>query len=123
MRTPTLVVLVALAGWMPSASIADTPETSAARPAATSTDAEPETAKAAETAKEKRAFKPPAGFKARIHDWGVVYCRKMPVLGSRFPKQVCMSEAQLKEHMAANDSMRRDKDQASSMCGGSCNTQ
>jgi hypothetical protein len=74
------------------------------------------------SAEEKSQFKPPPGYKVKIHGWDIVYCRKTPVLGSRFPKEICMTEAELKEHMAANEEMRRNKDQSSRVCGGTtCN--
>ena len=62
------------------------------------------------------AFKPPPGFKAKIDGWDIVYCKTMTVLGSRFPKQLCMSEAQLKDHMAGNEAMRQNKDQVLRIC-------
>lgn len=69
----------------------------------------------------KPAFKPPPGYRVKIYGWDIVYCRKTPVLGSRFSKEVCMTEAQLKEHMATNEEMRRNKDQTSRVCaGGAC---
>jgi hypothetical protein len=51
-----------------------------------------------------------------------MYCRKITVLGSRFPKDVCMSESQLREQEANKDAFGRDKDQASRVCacGGAC---
>jgi hypothetical protein len=83
-------------------------------------DAQATTTTADAVKSEKPTFKPPAGFKVKIHDWGIVYCKKMPMLGSRFPKQVCMSEAQLRDYMATNEAMRRDKDQTSRICAGTC---
>lgn len=75
----------------------------------------------AESKETKPAFKPPPGYRVKINGWDIVYCRKTPVLGSRFAKEVCMTEAQLKEHLAANEEMRRNKDQTSRVCaGGPC---
>ncbi|MGH8177603.1 MAG: hypothetical protein ACREV5_15200 [Steroidobacter sp.] len=68
------------------------------------------------SASSKHKFKPPPGYKVKIDDWDIVYCRKMPILGSRFPKEICMTEAQLKEHMASNETFKRDKDQVSVVC-------
>jgi hypothetical protein len=53
--------------------------------AAASANTEPN---AVATGGEKHAFQPPPGYKAKVLDWEIVYCRKMPVLGSRFPKEV-----------------------------------
>ncbi|NJO13616.1 MAG: hypothetical protein HC872_09305 [Gammaproteobacteria bacterium] len=44
------------------------------------------------------------------------YCRKMVVLGSRFPQNLCLSESQLKEHMARTEAMKRNKDEVSRIC-------
>ena len=110
MRTAVLTALCILAGCAgapsaPDASVAETaaPAAAAAAPAAASADAKPQ-------------FKPPPGYKAKIQDWNVVYCRKTPVLGSRFPQEVCMTEAELKEHLAQVETMKRDKDQVSRVC-------
>lgn len=75
-----------------------------------------------EAPEKKPQFKPPSGYRAKIHGWDIVYCRKEAVLGSRFPKEICMNEAELKAYLAANEEMRRNKDQSSRVCGGnSCN--
>ena len=73
---------------------------------------------AAAADKPKPAFKPPPGYRVKIKEWDIVYCRKQTVLGSRFPKEVCMTEAELKAYLASNDEMRRNKDQTSRVCGG-----
>src|SRR5262245_3137932 len=133
MRTLILIVL-AVSAAASNPSIADTPPASATAPAAKPSVSDESKAPATEpnaaaktepqaqaTDSEQRAFKPPAGFKTKILDWGIVYCKKMPVLGSRFPKEVCMNEAELKDYLANSDAMRRDKDQASRICTGACN--
>jgi hypothetical protein len=112
MRTLALIALGILAGCSSAPPASETMTASAADAAApASTGAE-----APESTGDKHEFKPPPGYKAKIDGWNIVYCRKMPVLGSRFPKQVCMTETELKEHMAANDTMKRDKDQVSRVC-------
>jgi hypothetical protein len=120
MRILTLVTLALLVG---SAFAGDKPEPAAksAPPAAAAT-ADTKGAQDAKSAEKKPEFKPPAGYKVKIYGWDIVYCRKTPVLGSRFPKEICMTEAELKEHLAANDEMRRNKDQSSRVCtGAACN--
>jgi hypothetical protein len=120
MRILILVTLAVLAG---SAFADDKPEPAAksAPPAAAAT-ADAKGAQDAKSAEKKPEFKPPAGYKVKIHGWDIVYCRKTPVLGSRFSKEICMTEAELKEHLAANEEMRRNKDQSSRVCAGSaCN--
>lgn len=105
MRALILIASVLLAA---SASAEDKSEA----PAASATPA----------AEKKPQFKPPPGYRAKIHGWDIVYCRKEAVLGSRFPKEICMTEAELKAYLAANEEMRRNKDQSSRVCGGnSCN--
>lgn len=64
----------------------------------------------------KVPFGLPAGFKPTRIDGELFYCRKMVVLGSRFPKQLCLNEDQLKEHMAGTEAMKRNKDQVSNLC-------
>jgi hypothetical protein len=78
--------------------------------------------KAAVPGDKKAEFKPPLGYKAKIVGWDILYCRKMVVTGSRFPKEVCMTETQLKEHLVRNDEMRRDMDKATRTCttAGAC---
>jgi hypothetical protein len=78
--------------------------------------------KAATPGEKKAEFKPPLGYKAKIVGWDILYCRKMVVTGSRFPKEVCMTETQLKEHLVRNDEMRRDVDKAQRTCttAGAC---
>ena len=43
------------------------------------------------------------------------------VLGSRFPKMLCLNEDQLKEHMAGNEAMKRNKDEVSRLCTSKAN--
>jgi hypothetical protein len=71
---------------------------------------------------KKPQFKPPPGYKVKIHGWDIVYCRKEAVLGSRFKKEICMTEVELKAYLASQDEMRRNKDQSSRVCvGAGCN--
>lgn len=104
MRILAAIALVILAGCGSAPPQAETTTTAAAPSAA------------AQPAGEPTAFKPPPGYKTKIQDWNVVYCRKTPVLGSRFPQEVCMTEGELKEHLAAMETMKRDKDQVSRVC-------
>jgi hypothetical protein len=71
---------------------------------------------------KKPQFKPPPGYKVKINGWDIVYCRKEAVLGSRFKKEICMTEAELKAYLASQDEIRRNKDQTSRVCAGTgCN--
>ena len=58
----------------------------------------------------------PPGFKPTRISGELFYCRKMVVLGSRFPKQLCLNEDQLKEHIEGNEAMKRNKDEVSRLC-------
>ena len=99
---------------------AATPAAAAATPAAAA--ATPAAAAAAPTDAEK-PFKPPAGYKANVDNGQTMYCKKVTVTGSRFPKDLCMTEAQLRDLEATNESMRQNKDQSSRVCVGVCGGQ
>ena len=92
---------------------ADSP---AAQPAATETET---TAKADMTEKEK-PFKPPAGYKPKRIDGQQVWCTKTVILGSKFPKEDCRTEAQLREIARSRASMREDLDRNRACVGGGC---
>jgi hypothetical protein len=64
----------------------------------------------------KLPFDLPPGFKPTRISGELFYCRKMVVLGSRFPKQLCLNEDQLREHIARNEAMKRNKDEVSRLC-------
>lgn len=118
MRLITLTAACVLAGCSsaPPASQTDAPSTTAVVAATTETPATATPAAASETTAEKKPFKPPPGYKVKIDDWDIVYCKKVPLIGSRFPKEVCMTEPELKEHLAAVETMKRDKEQISHVC-------
>lgn len=111
MRASILVATAILAGC------ASTPRNSENAPSPTPA-ASPESTESTASASDDapRAFKPPAGWRAKIVDWEVMYCRKGPIGGSRMTTELCLTEDQLKEHIAANDEMRRDLDRSSRIC-------
>jgi hypothetical protein len=94
-----------------SDAAAASPQTAASTPAAASS---PATQPAAEDSKVP--FDLPPGFKPTKISGELFYCRKMVVLGSRFPKQLCLNQDQLKEYMAKNEAMKRNKDEVSRLC-------
>ena len=94
-----------------SAQVAASPQAAASAPAAAPSPAAQPAANAS-----KLPFDLPPGFKPTRISGELFYCRKMVVLRSRFPKQLCLDEDQLKEHMARNEAMKRNKDQVSSLC-------
>jgi glucose/arabinose dehydrogenase len=76
------------------------PDTEAPQPAATAT-ANNATAKSEPT-------KVPAGYKAKVVGGETRFCRKDVPLGSRFPTEVCMTQAQYEEQERNRDSMRNE---------------
>jgi hypothetical protein len=114
MRTLVLAGLCILGGCgtapPEAAPVAPSPAL-AANP--TTQNAAPQTAAPAD---EKEEFKPPAGYKTKIAGWEVVYCTKTAVLGTRFKKELCMNEAELKAHMARNEEMRDDLREVGKVC-------
>jgi hypothetical protein len=117
MRILMLIALCVLAGCAAAPPESAPLAPSAAPAAAPQNDLSDTEAQADLTAPEKAKFKPPPGYKAKIVGWEILYCSKMVLLGSRFPKEVCMSEAELKEYAAKNDEMRRDMGKATRTCG------
>jgi hypothetical protein len=76
----------------------------AAEPAAEEAATSEETAAATEepaatedAADDGKPFKVPAGYRAKTVEGKQMYCTKVVVLGSRFGKESCRTEAQLRE--------------------------
>jgi hypothetical protein len=67
---------------------------------------------------EDKPFKPPTGYRAKRINGNQVYCTKVVVLGSRFPKEDCRTEAQLRDLEAQKASMRGEMDQKNKVCSG-----
>ncbi len=91
-------------------------ETPAAQPAQTETTAK------AETSEEEIAFKPLPGFRPKRVDGAEVWCQKTVVLGSKFPKEYCVNEAQMRDLIRSRQSMREDLGQRRPCAGGGCTT-
>ena len=85
------------------------PDNSAAQPAASETTAKADT-------KEEKRFKPPAGYKPKRVNGEQVYCQKTVILGSKFPKEDCRNEAELRELIRTRESMRTDMEQRLRTC-------
>lgn len=117
MRILFVAALLAFAGCaaQPEASTAPAP---AALAVPAGEQAMPSATSAAQPADKPRAFEPPPGYKRRLHAGQTVYCKKMVVLGSRFPKQDCRTQAELEELLARGESMRGDLDQQQHICSG-----
>ena len=74
-------------------------------------------------AEEPKGFKPPPGYRAKRVNGEKVYCTKIVVLGSRFAKEDCRSESQLRDLEAQKASMRGEMDQKNRVCAsanGAC---
>lgn len=79
-----------------------------------------ETTTAAAVAEEdQKPFKPPTGYRPKRVNGDQVYCTKVVVLGSRFPKEDCRTEAQLRDLEAQRASMRNEMNQKSHECTSS----
>jgi hypothetical protein len=121
----TALMMVATMAW------ADEPTAPAPQPAATATQtkpAEPATpaTEAATTsqaatastaaADAKTPLRPPQGYRPKRVNGEQVWCAKLVVLGSRFPKEDCRNEAELRELIRTRESMRTDMEQRLRTC-------
>ena len=124
MRLFVLCSLIVMGGCAANPGSAPGSDAAAASPQAT---ASPQTAASAPAAAPSPAAQPaaeaskvpfnlPPGFKPTRISGELFYCRKMVVLGSRFPKLLCLNEDQLKEHIEGNEAMKRNKDEVSRLC-------
>jgi hypothetical protein len=127
MRILTLTALLALAGCA-SQDVAG-PSSSAAAPAAADAPvaqvASTSAPEATAAAQPNSVFRPPPGYKRRPDMGENIYCTKIKVLGSRFPKDDCRSEAELRDLEQQRESARGEMDQRNKICagGGACQAQ
>jgi len=122
----TALMMVAAMAWAeePSAPAtqpaATATETKPAEPATTTTDSA--TAQTAAVADDKNVpLRPPAGYRPKRVNGQQVWCAKLVVLGSRFPKEDCRNEAELRELIRIRESMRTDMEQRLRTCASSAN--
>jgi len=124
----TALMMVAAMAWAeePSApatqpaATATATETKPAEPATTTTD--PAAAQTAAVADDKNVpLRPPAGYRPKRVNGQQVWCAKLVVLGSRFPKEDCRNEAELRELIRIRESMRTDMEQRLRTCASSAN--
>ena len=104
MRTALLTTALMMVA---SLALADEPSAAQTQPAATETKpaeqaaaatSETPTAQAAAIAEDKNVpLKPPAGYRPKRINGEQVWCAKVVVLGSRFPKVDCRNESELRE--------------------------
>jgi hypothetical protein len=124
----TALMMVATLAW------ADEPSAPQTKTEATATETKPaeqatpttETAPAqtAAVAEDKTTpLRPPAGYRPKRINGQQVWCAKLVVLGSRFPKEDCRNEAELRELIRIRESMRTDMEQRLRTCAsnnGAC---
>ena len=123
MRTLCLIALAALAGCA-SQPPAESPSkesvtlASAAQSAPVATPA-PAAASpvAATTASTAGDYKPPSGYKKRVANGQTIYCTKIVVLGSRFPKEDCRSQSELEDMEMMKEGMRSEMNRRQAICG------
>lgn len=99
----------------PAEQATTTTDTKPAEQATTTTDtATAQTAAAAES--KNIPLRPPAGYRPKRINGEQVWCAKQVVLGSRFPKEDCRNEAELRELIRIRESMRTDMEQRLRTC-------
>lgn len=90
------------------APAAAAPSAAPATPAAPVSEAPAPAATAKDAATKSEPTKVPAGYKAKVVGGETRFCRKEVPLGSRFPTEVCMTQAQYREQERNRDSMRNE---------------
>ena len=131
MRTALLTTALMMVATM---ALADEPTAPATQPEATATEAKPAeqatatteaaTAQTAAVADDKKTpLRPPAGYRPKRINGEQVWCAKLVVLGSKFPKQDCRTEQELRQLELRKAEMRNDVDRTRSICSsdnGAC---
>lgn len=116
-----LVATLALADepTAPESKTEPTTQAASESPAVQPAETQP-VAKAEESA--EKPFQPPAGYRPKRVNGQQVWCQKTVVLGSKFPKEDCRNEAELRELIRSRASMRDDLNQRRPCAGGGCVT-
>jgi hypothetical protein len=122
--TGALMMVAALA-WAdgPGGWDAETEATAETSPAKSDEAAASDTTTAVAPERDKIPLRPPAGYKPRRINGEQVWCAKLVVLGSKFPKVDCRNEAQLRELIRIRESMRTDMEMRTRTCtsdNGAC---
>lgn len=71
---------------------------------------------AAETKADSKPFKVPAGYRSKRINGKTVYCASSSVVGTRFGKEKCRTEAQLREFERQREAATMQQNQAA--CSG-----
>jgi hypothetical protein len=117
----TALIMVATMAWADEPSAPADAKAEAAAPAkpaeqpAASSEATATTAAIAPS-DDKKTLRPPAGYRPKRVNGEQVWCAKLVVLGSRFPKEDCRNEAELRELIRIRESMRTDMEQRTKTC-------
>jgi hypothetical protein len=114
----TVMAMVVTMAWANEPSAPDSKTEAAAEAAADQPAAQANSTEATTKAADDKPFKPPTGYRAKRVNGNQVYCTKVVVLGSRFPKEDCRTEAQLRDLEAQKASMRGEMDQKNKVCSG-----
>ena len=110
MRWTGLVALALIAGCSSQPQVAET------RLAATATDSKVVPAVPAAAGEAAAEFTPPPGYKRRVENGQVVYCAKIVVLGSRFPKDDCRTQPELEDLELRKAEQRGNFEQNRAVC-------
>jgi hypothetical protein len=114
MRIFILAALVAVAGCAAQPEVSDTKSPAASAPPLAPATSSESTARAAEA--KPVEFKPPNGYKKRVAGQATIYCAKVVVLGSRFAKEDCRTQAELEDLALQRESMRGEIEQRRRIC-------
>jgi hypothetical protein len=99
------------------ATATETKPAEQATPTTETATSDPAAAQTAAVAEDKNVpLRPPAGYRPKRVNGEQVWCAKMVVLGSRFPKEDCRNEAELRELIRIRESMRTDMEQRLKTC-------
>ena len=114
MRSWTLMLLIAFA-IVPALADETHRSTSNEAPAADAMSVKPDP-EAVNEVKEDKPFRIPPGFRTKTRGEKTVYCRSDTVSGSRFAKEQCFTEQQLKKKAAENEAARQEMEKSLRVC-------
>ena len=121
----TALAMVTAMSWAdepsaPTAKSEAAAEAAADQPAAQANSTESTTTDATtkDAVDDDKPFKPPTGYRAKRVNGSQVYCTKTVVLGSRFAKEDCRTEGQLRDLERQKEAMRGEMDQRNHVCSG-----
>lgn len=116
MRILVLGVLAAVTGCAAQPESSGTNSEAAPAPAVVFAASSGTSAKAENAAAPAAEFKPPKGYRKRVEGGTTYYCTKVVVLGSRFEKDDCRTQAELQDLAFQREGMRGDMEQRRSLC-------